>query len=237
MLEKIRIILIQTSHPGNIGSAARAMKTMGLTDLYLVSPLQFPHVKANEMASGALDILANAKVVDTMDKAMEGCDLICGTSARSRSLAWPLLTPRALADKIRLAPSYHSIGIIFGRENSGLTNEELQRCHFHVQIPSHPDYGSLNLGAAVQVIAYELRVASLMKATLGIQEEKYAVAQELQLFYEHLERVLVALDFLNPEAPKRLLPRLRRLFNRAEPDFTEINILRGILTAVEKSIK
>lgn len=234
MLDKIRIVLLNTSHPGNIGAAARAMKTMGLTALSLVKPTVFPHAKANEMASGALDILANAKVVATLDEAIADCALVVGTSARSRTLPWPMLTPRAFAEKV--SSSAKTTAILFGRENSGLTNEELQRCHWHIQIPANPEYSSLNIAAAVQVIAYELRVLC-QQESLPVSLEEYATDEDLQGYYTHLERVLIALDFLNPKAPRQLLPRLRRLFNRAELDRVEVNILRGILTAVEKSIK
>ena len=161
MLENIRIVLMNTSHPGNIGSVARAMKTMGLTDLCLVSPLQFPDPKADEMASNAVDVLAQATVVETLEDAIADCALVVGTSARTRKIPWPLLAPRAMAEKVREEAPTNQIAIVFGREQSGLSNEELERCHLHVNIPANPEYSSLNLGAAVQVIAYELRVAAL----------------------------------------------------------------------------
>lgn len=235
MLSNIRIVLVNTSHPGNIGAAARAMKTMGLESLYLVQPKQFPHVKADEMASGALDVLGQAIVVDDLGDAIGDCGLVVGTSARSRAIPWPLLTPRELAEKAASEAHQTKIAIVFGREQSGLTNTELQRCHYHVQIPSNPDYSSLNIAAAVQVIAYELRVASVNVEPL-VWDYEYASEAELHGFYEHLERVLIQVQFLNPEVPRQLMPRLHRLFNRARPDVMEINILRGILGAVEKAI-
>ena len=234
MLKNIRIILINTSHPGNIGAAARAMKTMGLSELYLVSPLLFPHDKAREMASGALDVLGHATVVDSLEEAIGDCGLIVGTSVRSRTIPWPMLTPRAFAEKAVIEAVKTKIAVIFGREQSGLTNDELHRCHFHIQIPSNPEYNSLNLAAAVQVLAYELQVASLTVRPNENWDYQYATAKEMEGFYEHLQKVLIGIDFLNPSVPRQLMPRLRRLFARAKPDVMEVNILRGILAAVEK---
>jgi tRNA (cytidine32/uridine32-2'-O)-methyltransferase len=235
MLNNIRIILVNTSHPGNIGSAARAMKTMGLSSLYLVSPQQFPHQKANELAAGALDVVQNAIVVETLDEAIADCSFIVGTSVRSRTIPWPMLMPREFAEKAREEAATQKIAILFGREQSGLTNEELHRCHFHVQIPSSPEYGSLNLAAAVQVIAYELRVASLAETSIAMDwDYDWATAAQMESFYEHLERVMIEVDFLNPEVPRQLMTRLRRLFSRARLDVMEMNILRGLLASVEK---
>ena len=234
MLNNIRIVLINTSHPGNIGAAARAMKTMGLSKLYLVQPQFFPHVKANEMASGALDVLGQAIVVNDLESAIADCGLIVGTSARLRTIPWPMLSPRAFAEKTVAEPV--ETAILFGREQSGLTNEELYRCHFHIQIPSNPDYSSLNIAAAVQVIAYELRVAHLQESPESDWDYDYATAEQLQGFYEHLQAVLIRIGFLNPKVPRQLMTRLKRLFNRARPDVMEMNILRGILGAVDKTI-
>jgi len=239
----IRIVLINTSHPGNIGSAARAMKTMGLNQLYLVAPLAFPDQKAVELASGAQDVLANAIKVETLDEAISDCTLIAGSSARTRTIPWPVLLPREFAEKIYQADhAQHKVAILFGCEQSGLTNEELQRCNFHVQIPSNPDYSSLNLSAAVQVISYELRMAKLtapeLTATDQIPNNAWdyppATAQELEGFYQHLKETLIQANFLKPEAPRQLMPRLRRLFNRIELDSMEINILRGMLASFSR---
>jgi tRNA (cytidine32/uridine32-2'-O)-methyltransferase len=235
MLDNIRVVLVNTSHPGNIGAAARAMKTMGLKHLYLVSPKIFPHVNADEMASGALDVLGQAKVVATLDEALVDCTLVVGTSARDRTIPWPHLLPREFAEKACAEAVKTQVAVMFGRESSGLTNEELQRCHFHLSIPSNPEYSSLNIASAVQVIAYELRVASLGKIAAAEWDYDYADATAMHGFYEHLERTLIELDFLNPKAPRQLMPRLQRLFNRARPDVMELNILRGILTAVRKN--
>ncbi len=238
MLKNIRIVLINTSHPGNIGAAARAMKTMGLTELYLVAPKLFPHPKAEEMASNAADILVHAQVVPDLETAVADCGLVVGTSTRSRAIPWPILTPREFAEKARIETVSTKVAVIFGREQSGLTNEELHRCHYHIQIPSNPEYSSLNLAAAVQVISYELRIASqASEPTVEEWDYPWANAEQMEGFYEHLRLVMIELDFLKMDAPRQLMTRLRRLFYRARPDVMEINILRGILTAIDKSIK
>lgn len=245
MFPNIRIVLINTSHPGNIGSAARAMKTMGFSSLFLVAPQLFPHAKAQEMASAAGDILEQAVIVNHLDEAIRGCSLIIGTSARWRTVPWPLLSPRKLAEQVAVESKQHQVAILFGREQTGLTNDELHCCHFHVHIPSNPAYSSLNLAAAVQLICYELRVALLQEpdsaAILGPQSNNYwdyrlATHEEMQGFYQHLQKALIEIDFLNPTAPRKLMVRLRRLFNRARPDTMEINILRGLLSAIEKKV-
>lgn len=237
LLDNIRIVLVNTSHPGNIGSSARAMKTMGLHGLYLVSPQFFPDAKAIELAAGAADVLDTAVVVAELDQAILDSQLVIGVSARSRSLPWPMLSPRELGEKVKAESCAGSkIAIVFGREQSGLTNDELNRCHYHVQIPSNPEYGSLNLASAVQVIAYELRVAMLGDQPVSAWDYRDATAGDLEGFYEHLEKVLVEIDFLNPAAPRKLMPRLRRLFNRVRMDVMEINILRGILGMMEKRL-
>lgn len=238
MLDRIRIVLINTTHPGNIGSVARAMKTMGLAELYLVNPEQYPHPKAVEMASNAGDVLADAVVVDSLEQAIGDCSLVIGTSARSRKIPWPLLAPREMAERIKQEPSSHRTAILFGQEQSGLTNEELQRCHIHIQIPANPAYSSLNLAAAVQVIAYELRVASLdQPAVVDEWDYRPATANEMERFFEHLEEVMQQIQFLKPEAPRKLMTRLRRLYFRARPDEMEMNILRGMLTAIQTSLQ
>lgn len=238
MLDRIRIVLVNTSHPGNIGSAARAMKTMGLTQLYLVSPEKFPHAKANEMASSAGDVVDNAIVVETLDEAIGDCTLVVGSSARMRNIPWPLLAPREMAAKVKAEPGNGEIAILFGREQSGLTNEELQRCHVHVHIPANPEYSSLNIAAAVQVIAYELRMASLWQETVTEEwDYRLATADEMEKFFTHLQEVLIEIDFLKMSAPRKLMTRLRRLFFRTRLDVMEMNILRGMLTAVQESYK
>lgn len=234
--DNIRIVLVNTSHPGNIGAAARAMKTMGLRQLYLVAPLAFPHPKAIEMAAGAPDILENAIIVKELDEAIADCGLVVGTSTRSRTIPWPMLSVREFAEKAHSESAMTKIAVLFGREQTGLTNEELHRCHYHVQIPSNPEYSSLNLAAAVQVIAYELRVAGMNTPLENKWDCEYVTAKDLDDFYRHLEKVLIEIEFLNPAVPRQLMTRLRRLYNRTRLDVMEMNILRGILGAVEKKV-
>ncbi len=237
MLDRIRIVLVNTSHPGNIGSVARAMKTMGLTKLYLVNPEKFPHPKALEMASNADDIVHQAIVVNDLAQALADCSLVVGTSARSRRIPWPLIRPHEMAQRVSDEPATHEIAICFGNEQSGLTNEELERCHLHVQIPANEAYSSLNIAMAAQVLAYELRLAHLDKVEppqTAIWDYRLANADEMEKFFVHLQAVLVQIDFLKLSAPRQLMRRLRRLFSRARLDVMEMNILRGMLTAVEE---
>lgn len=237
MLDRVRIVLVNTSHPGNIGSTARAMKTMGLSDLVLVEPHQFPHPKAVEMASGAADILEQATVVDTLDEAIADCQLVVGTSARMRTIPWPLMLPRDMAEKIKREAPNSQTAILFGREQSGLSNEELQRCNLHIHIPANPDYSSLNIASAVQVVAYELRLASLEQSSMAEEwDYRLANADEMEKFFTHLQQVLIEIEFLKMNAPRKLMTRLRRMFLRTRPDVMEMNILRGMLTAVQESI-
>jgi len=232
------IVLIETSHPGNIGAAARAMKNMGLHDLRLVSPKQYPSAEASARASGADDVLAAARQFESIDAAVSDATLVIGASARSRSLPVSMLDPRGCAELVRAHPDASKAVILFGRERTGLTNEELNLCHYLVQIPVSPEYPSLNVAAAVQVISYELRMAALTDAGGAPQnaDKDYATAQQMAQFYQHLEQTLIDLEFLDPENPRQLMRRLRRLYNRARPDQNEVNILRGILTAANRKI-
>jgi tRNA (cytidine32/uridine32-2'-O)-methyltransferase len=245
LLQNIRVVLVNTSHPGNIGGAARAMKNMGLSRLVLVDPLDFPSHEADARASGAGDILESAQVVATLEDALVGCNLVLGTSARDRRIPWPLLDPRESGVKvIEHAGQGEEIALVFGREYAGLTNEELQRCHYHVHIPSNPDFSSLNLAAAVQVLGYEVRMAWLAAGGQASKVEKVEVASvrsgelatmdEMERFYEHLEQTLVDIAFLDPEKPKHLMARLRRLYGRSSVNRSEMSILRGILTETQK---
>ena len=249
MLNNVRVVLVNTSHPGNIGGAARAMKNMGLSELVLVDPERFPDPDAVSRASGADDVLANARIVATLEEAIADCSLVLGTSARDRRIPWPVLDPRESADKVldqleQVADA--QIALVFGREDSGLTTDELQRCQYHVHIPSMPDFSSLNLAAAVQVLVYELRMQSLQREgaptkmhkveTTAVFNEIPATAGELEQFYQHLEQVLVEIGFHDPQKPRQLLPRLRRLYGRVHLNRMEMNILRGILTETQKAI-
>lgn len=235
-LASVRIVLVATTHPGNIGSTARAMKTMGLTRLYLVNPNLNPYRKAHELAAGAFDILQSAIQCTTLADALQGCHLICGTSARPRDLALPGLIPSTCANLIAEQPDDTEIALVFGREHAGLTNEELLLCHYHLHIPSNPDFSSLNLAQAVQIIAYELRMRHLDPVPhVETSQNTHATSTDMELFYTHLEKTLIEIDFLKPSNPRKLLQRLRRLFNRARLETTEVNILRGILTQIEVS--
>jgi len=237
VLSNIRVALLNTSHPGNIGAAARAMKTMGLTDLWLLNPLHFPDAEATARASGADDLLASAQVRQQLDELLEDCRLVVGASARTRSIPCPVLSPGECASLVREESDQGRVAVLFGREQSGLSNAEIDRCHYLVRIPASPVYASLNLAAAVQVIAYELFVAHVTKEPEegGCSPKHVPVsAGEMERFYEHLETTLVQLEFLDPANPRHLMRRLRRLYNRARPDANEINILRGILTAAQK---
>lgn len=244
MLNNVRIVLVNTTHPGNIGGVARAMKNMGLSELCLVKPGKFPHADALARAAGAGDLLDGALVVDSLDDALADCHLVVGTSARSRSIPWPLVNPRELAAIVAPLPVETKVAILFGREDRGLTNDELQRCHHHVHIPVNEEFSSLNLAAAVQVVAYELRMAGLLQAESGAKPQwgtewdvELADGRELELMFGHLEQVLTEVEFLDPQKPRNLMPRLRRLLLRAVPDKIEVNVLRGMLTAVSKSVK
>lgn len=241
VLEQISVVLVETSHPGNIGSAARAMKTMGLSSLTLVNPSQFPDRKAHELASGAFDLLHKASVVSSLKEAVKDCNLVIGLSARRRDLAIPMLEMGEFASEVmKRAKEKPSVAIVFGRERTGLTNEELSLCHYHVMIPANPEYSSLNLSQAVQVIAYELRRAYLaLDKSCPKKSEKYvnlAKKGDLDGFYEHLWETLIKIGFIDPLKPKRLKPKLMRLFNRSQLEKEEVNILRGILSAVGKVV-
>ena len=237
MLDNIRVVLVNTSHPGNIGSAARAMKTMGIHDLVLVDPVEPPDGRTTAMAAGAVDVLANLRVVDTLAEAVADCGLVIGSSARSRTLDWPMLDPRQAGAKSIAEAPQHKVALVFGRERTGLTNDELQQCHYHVCIPANPDYSSLNLAMAVQTICYEVRMHSLADKPQASPDEAYPQQQDLDRFYVHLEQILLQVNFLRADHPGNVMSKLRRLFNRVRPDSQELNILRGILTAVQKHLR
>ncbi|MEG4315436.1 MULTISPECIES: tRNA (cytosine(32)/uridine(32)-2'-O)-methyltransferase TrmJ [Pseudomonas] len=247
-LQNIRVVLVNTSHAGNIGGAARAMKNMGLSRLVLVDPEDFPSSDAVARASGATDILDEAQVVATLEEALAGCTLVLGTSARDRRIPWPLLDPRECARaSLERAEQGGEVALVFGREYAGLTNEELQRCHFHVHIPSSPEFSSLNLAAAVQVLTYEVRMAWLAAQGQPTKMEKLettamldvqpVTADELEHYFGHLEQTLIEIGFLDPAKPRHLMPRLRRLYGRSGISKLEMNILRGILTETQKAVR
>lgn len=235
---EIRIVLVNTSHPGNIGAAARAMKTMGLSRLVLVNPKEFPSTKATVLAAGADDILETCQVTSSLTEALTGCHFVIATSARERRLPWPSFNPRLAAEQALDASRQGDVAILFGSERVGLLNDELQMAHAHLIIPANPAYSSLNLAAAVQVVCYELQMAMLGQQQSPIDsatEEPPATVDQVEDFYEHLQHVLGDIEFLKAKQPRKLMRRLRRLFQRAKMSVVEVNILRGILTAVERS--
>ncbi len=248
-LDNIRIVMVETQTPGNIGAAARAMKTMGLSHLVLVNPLDFPAQKAIWRSAGAKDVVEKAQVVASLEEALEGCSLVIASSARQRRIPWPMLDPEESAQKAVAQAQEGKVAFLFGREDRGLVNEELQLANFHAAIPGNEEYPVLNVAAAVQVFCYELRKGMLALTSdkrinlkgseqvggMDQWDEAFAKHENIERFYEHLEKVLVDLDFHDPENPRQLMTRLRRLFNRSQLDVMELNILRGILTAVEKS--
>ncbi|MES2204640.1 MAG: tRNA (cytosine(32)/uridine(32)-2'-O)-methyltransferase TrmJ [Pseudomonadota bacterium] len=234
-MNNIRIVLVNTSHPGNIGAAARAMKTMGLSSLYLVQPKLFPHADATAMAAGADDILFRAVVVETLEEAIADCELVLATSARSRARPWPMLSPREMGEKIALEKQ-HNVALVFGRESSGLTNEELQLAHYHVQIPSCEDFSSLNVAQAVQVLCYEVRMACMNKSVNTGENFIYPSIKNLEDFYQHFEKLLIGIEFIDAEKPMHQMQKLRRLFAKARLETSELQLLRGILAELQKSI-
>ncbi|MBK1887682.1 MULTISPECIES: tRNA (cytosine(32)/uridine(32)-2'-O)-methyltransferase TrmJ [unclassified Marinobacter] len=248
--DKIRIVLVETSHSGNIGAVARAMKNMGLANLWLVNPNSFPDEASYARAAGASDILDRAQVVPTLDKALEDCIVVMGTSARGRKIPWPVLPPPEAAEIAAEKSLSGPVAMVFGRENHGLSNDELHLCHYHIHIPTNPDYSSLNLSMAVQIMCYELRMLFLRNLEDG-KDSPYlkpmlapgdagwdvppAKVGDVEGFFGHLEQTLHDVDFHRRDNPRQLMSRLRRLFQRAKLDQMEINILRGILSAVQKA--
>jgi len=230
----VRIILVGTTHSGNIGASARAMKNMGLHDLVLVRPREFPHEDATARASGAEDILQAARVVETLKDALTDCVYVAGASARSRTIGWPSMVPRECAQRLLKESRHGKVAAVFGPEKSGLTNDDLDLCNTLLTIPTAASFSSLNLAMAVQVLSYELRVAGFDPVdTDYVSETPLATGEEMELFYAHLEAVLTRSEFLDTDNPRYLMRRLRRLFIRAEPDQSEINILRGILSSLD----
>lgn len=239
--DNISVIMINTTHPGNIGAAARALKNMGLSKLVLVDPKEYPTAKATWRAAGATDVLEQVEVVSTLDEAIADCGLVIGTSARERRIPWPLLTPRECGDRVCEESKKHKIAILFGREDRGLTNEELQKCHYHVHIPSNPDYSALNIAAAIQVIVYEIRMSAVapengQPLSFDDWDMPRAKNEALEHYYTHLEETLAKLKFLDPDNPRQTVTRLRRLFNRIRMDEMELSILRGMLTSIQNNI-
>jgi tRNA (cytidine32/uridine32-2'-O)-methyltransferase len=232
VLSNFKVVLVETSHPGNIGAVARAMKNMNMNQLRLVTPKHFPHADATARASGADDVLKHASVHATLQDAIADCQIVLGASARDRTISWPSFTARECAEKWVNDPQQANIALVFGRENSGLKNHELDFCHFLLRIPCNQEYSSLNLAAAVQVVCYELFIASGQElvSEIGDQgEEPLASAEQMEGFYQHLQQTMADIGFLQPERSKSIMRRLRRIFNRTQLDTKELDILRGIL--------
>lgn len=241
MLNRIKIVLVGTSHSGNIGSVARAMKTMGLSRLCLVQPKVELDGHAFALAAGASELLSSAEQFDCLASAVADCGLIVGASARSRTLSWPMLEPRACGELAITESTQHEVALVFGRENNGLTNDELQLCNYHVCIPANPEYSSLNLAMAVQIVAYETRVAFLTKREVSADaadaaDTVYPSSSQMENLYQHLEQTLDDTGFIVRQHPGLVMTKLKRMFNRARPEEAEYNILRGILTSVQKRI-
>jgi TrmH family RNA methyltransferase len=233
VLDRIRVVLVRTSHPGNIGAAARAMLTMGLTRLYLVEPRYFPDPQADAMATGAIEVLQRARVCASLDEALAGAQFCVGTTARVRDLSAPMVDCRAAAQRAVREAATQEVALLFGAEIFGLTNEELDRCQLLLSIPTNDDFSSLNLAAAVQVVAYETRMAALQR-DVARKPKAFATQEQLELLYEHAERTLYQVEFFDPQRPHRMMRRLRRLFSRTRLEENEVHILRGILTQVNK---
>ena len=236
--ENIRIVMINTSHPGNIGAAARVMKNMGLTRLYLVQPKIFPHYEASAMASGASDLLSQAIVCDSFEEALDGCHLVLGTTARERKIQHEFIDGREAGLLTAKESQQQQVALVFGRERTGLTNDEIGLCHKLINIPTNPDYSSLNVASAVQIISYEVMMALGIQITHQTEDDiDLACNDNMQRFYQHLEETLVDIDFLKLKQSPQLMPKLRHIYNRARLTQEEVNILRGILSKSQKRHK
>lgn len=236
-LNRIRIVLVRTFHPGNIGSAARSMKTMGLSDLCLVAPKQFPSDEANKMAAGAEDMLTKVSIKASLDDAIKDCTVVIASTARIRGYDLPELNPEEAAEMLVTGAESSPVALIFGPERMGLHNDDIKLAKYRVTIPANPEYSSLNMAAAVQTLSYEIYKNSMTEApTATVQRARdLPSSNEIELLIEHLEKVLKDIRFLRPHQGETLL-RIRHLLNRAEPDKLEVNILRGILSSIEKSL-
>ena len=249
-LSHVRIVMVNTTLPANIGSALRAMKTMGLSKLVLVAPKTYPHPDINALAAGAVDLIDQIEIVETLEDAIKDCHIVFGTSARSRTIPWPLLDARPAAEMSlkAVSESQQEVAVVFGREDRGLTNEELAMANYHVTIPVNTEYGVLNVAQAIQVICYEMRMAALglteitsnpdanMHVTKDIDmewDEPLVTHEMMEQFYPHIEKMLAEIEFMDPKNPRLLPLRLRRLFGRIQLDRMEYHLLRGIFSRVQ----
>jgi len=234
----VQIVLVETSHPGNIGSVARAMKNMGLANLSLINPKKFPHQEATALAGNATDVLDNAKIFSSIQEAVNTSKVIYATSARERTIEWPTLTANDAASEIQeLVDNEIEVSILFGREDRGLTNDELQLANKHLIIPAHPDYPVLNIAMSTQVVCYELYQAAQKNSVESWQDFPEYTSEELNNLIDHFNETVIALELVDPNNPKQIMTRMERMFRRLYPDQMEGNFLRGFLKAVNKRIK
>lgn len=244
---KIKIVLVEPSHPGNVGAAARAAKTMGIENLVLVNPESFPNPKATARATSAADVLERAEIYPTLKQAVASCTFVVGSTARARGLPCPEITPRKLGERVRQEIEHGDVALVFGRESSGLSNEEMDLCQFYTTIPTNWEFSALNLAAAVQVISYEVFMATVEATANGpmqikkhesvIADQAPASKEELEGYFQHLHDVLLEIEFLDPKQPKLLMRRLRHIYHRCGLNKLEVNILRGILSCTQRMTK
>ena len=239
LLNSVKVVLVGTTHPGNIGATARAMKNMGILDLALVEPKEFPSDVATFRSKAAKDILEKASVHTSLEEAISECELVVGTSARCRTVPWPVLNPREAAEEMHKSSLNGKVAIVFGREDRGLTNEELGLCNFHVHIPSDPEYSSLNLSQAVQILAYEIRLSYLQDRHVNKEywDVELANNEQTERLINHMDELMQEVDFYDVENPRKLLVRVRRFFKRSKIDVMEANIFRGLFATIQKKLK
>ena len=239
LLNSVKVVLVGTTHPGNIGAPARAMKNMGIIDLALVEPKEFPSDVATFRSKAAKDILEKASVHTSLEEAISECELVVGTSARERTVPWPVLNPREAAEEMHKSSLNGKVAIVFGREDRGLTNEELGLCNFHVHIPSDPEYSSLNLSQAVQILAYEIRLSYLQDRHVNKEywDVELANNEQTERLINHMDELMQEVDFYDVENPRKLLVRVRRFFKRSKIDVMEANIFRGLFATIQKKLK
>ena len=238
LLNSVKIVLVGTTHPGNIGAAARAMKNMGFRNLSLVKPKEFPSDVATYRSKAAKDILENAFIFNNLEEAVVDCELVIGTSARDRKVPWPILSPKESAEEVSKSLKIHKIAIVFGREDRGLTNEELGLCNYHVHIPTDPEYSSLNLSQAVQILVYEIRMAVLSDdENRDYWDVELANNNQTEMLIQHMDELMQEVEFYDVDNPRKLLLRVRRFFKRSRIDVMETNIFRGLFATIQKKLK
>ena len=238
LLNSVKIVLVGTTHPGNIGAAARAMKNMGFRNLSLVKPKEFPSDVATYRSKAAKDILENALIFNNLEEAVVDCELVIGTSARDRKVPWPILSPKESAEEVSNSLKIHKIAIVFGREDRGLTNEELGLCNYHVHIPTDPEYSSLNLSQAVQILVYEIRMAVLSDdENQDYWDVELANNNQTEMLIQHMDELMQEVEFYDVDNPRKLLLRVRRFFKRSRIDVMETNIFRGLFATIQKKLK